>query len=81
MVGELSPQDDKNQQDETPSQRDTGGKRYFKHSPRKKRNRDTPLDYKGRTALRREQCDEMPESRNRGFISEVMNCKSLHDKI
>jgi hypothetical protein len=23
--------------------------------------------------------DEMPESRNRGVISQVMNCKSLHD--
>jgi hypothetical protein len=29
----------------------------------------TPLGYLGRTALRREQCDEMPEIRNRGVIS------------
>jgi hypothetical protein len=24
-------------------------------------------------------CDEMPESRNRVIISQVMRCKSLHD--
>jgi hypothetical protein len=29
---------------------------------RRKRNGDTLLGYSGRTTLRREQCDEMPES-------------------
>jgi hypothetical protein len=42
-----------------------------KHSPQKKRNGDTPLGYSGRTGVRREQCDEMPESRNSGIRSEV----------
>jgi hypothetical protein len=37
----------------------------------RKRNDDTPLGYSGRTALRREQCDEMAESRNSGIGSEV----------
>jgi hypothetical protein len=45
--------------------------RHCKHSPRKKRNDDTPLGYSGRTALRREQCDGLPESRNSGIGSEV----------
>jgi hypothetical protein len=34
----------------------TRKRRCCKRSPRKKRNRDTPLGYSGRTALRREQC-------------------------
>jgi hypothetical protein len=34
-----------------------------------KRNSDTPLGYSPWTALRREQCDEMPESLNKGVIS------------
>jgi hypothetical protein len=37
----------------------------------RKKNGDTPLDCSGRTVLRREQCDEMPESRNSGIESEV----------
>jgi hypothetical protein len=40
-------------------------KRRFKPSPRKKGNGDTPLGYSGQTAVRREQCDEIPESQNR----------------
>jgi hypothetical protein len=46
-----------------------GNKRCCKHSPRKKRNGDTPLGYSGWTALRREQCNKMPESQNRGATS------------
>jgi hypothetical protein len=51
----------KNQQEETLSQR--GEKRHCKYRPWKKRNGNTPLGYSGRTALRREQCDEMYQSR------------------
>jgi hypothetical protein len=28
---------------------------------------------------KRSYCDKMPKSQNRGFISQVTNCKSLHD--
>jgi hypothetical protein len=66
-----------NQQEETPNQGER--KRRCKSKPQNKRNGDTPLGYSGRTALRREQCDEMPESRNRGDVFQVTDCKSLHD--
>jgi hypothetical protein len=39
-------------------------KRRCKHSPQKKRNGYTTLGCSGQTALRREQCDGLPESRN-----------------
>jgi hypothetical protein len=37
----------------------------------RKRNGDTPLGCSGRTAVKREQCDEIHESRNSGIGSEV----------
>jgi hypothetical protein len=37
----------------------------------RKMNGDTPLGCSGRTALRREQCDEMHESRDSGIGAEV----------
>jgi hypothetical protein len=46
-------------------------RRCHKQRPQKKRKVDMPLGYSGQTALRREQCDEMPESRNNGIGSEV----------
>jgi hypothetical protein len=49
-------------------------KRAFTALTRRKTNGDTPLGYSGRTTLRREQCDEMPES-GIGVISEVTNVK------
>jgi hypothetical protein len=60
-------------------------RRCHKQSPRKKMNGDTPLDYSGRTALRWEQCDGMPENRNGGIGSEVdflgnELLRRLHDK-
>jgi hypothetical protein len=39
--------------------------------PRKKRNDDTQLDFSGRRALRKEQCNKMPKSRNSLIASEV----------
>jgi hypothetical protein len=65
---------EKSQQEETPSQREREREREREDVSstalkKKKRNDDTPLCYSGRTALRREQCDEMPESGNREVIS------------
>jgi hypothetical protein len=39
----------------------------LRQKPQKRRNGDTPIGYLGRAALRREQCDVMPESQNRPF--------------
>jgi hypothetical protein len=40
--------------------------RCCKHSPRRRRNGGTPVGHPGRIAVRREQCDMTPESRNSG---------------
>jgi hypothetical protein len=47
--------------------------RRRKHSPRRRRNYGTPVGRSGRIALRREQCDVTPKSRNSG-AREVFHC-------
>jgi hypothetical protein len=44
---------------------------FHEQKPWKRRNSDARIGYLGRKALRKEQCDMTPESRNRGARTEV----------
>jgi hypothetical protein len=69
----------KNQQEETPSQREKK-KDVASTALRRKRNGDIPLGYLGQRALRREQCDEMPESGiERHFLGKGHKCFHCND--
>jgi hypothetical protein len=59
MVGEWTPQPRKNAQEYDRARKK---KKTLQAQPSEEMNGDIPLGYSGRTALRREQCDSMPET-------------------